>query len=546
MSIIGRLFPQRPTREQEIASVVQDVLSKGGLAAKGTKAEPKSWELDPHDWRSMLSDMGLDTPQHQGTSGLSYDVLRQMARVPLISAIINTRINQIAEFSVPQDSPYSLGYKIALRDPKQKPSRAAEKKIEEYTRWFQTCGDPLLSYDDRFETFIRKIARDSIILDQCCFEVIPTRGGKIAGMVAVDAATIRRAAISQKELDQGRREWGKTGYVQIIASRITTSYTPDELVFGIRRPRTAISMGGYGYPELEELVRVISNLLNAESYNAANFQHGMHAAGILALKSKMSPQLFRAFRREFYAMLSGAHNAHKTPIIQLDPEAKEELQNVNMSSTNKEMEYSQWLSFLLRQACMVFQIDPAELGYQFGNEGQQSAMGNSNVGEKIAYSRERGLRPMLRAMQSWLNTGLMWRIDEDFELIFAGFDSKSEKDRLDMDIQAVTNFKTINEVREGHDLKPLDSPVGDMIMNASFMQTASMMAQQSEDGGEFPGGDGELPPGGDAPEDGAADSDTDIDALFADSDYDFAGDDGEEKPEAVKKALVKSITVEVS
>ena len=48
--------------------------------------------------------------------------------------------------------------------------------------------------EDDFDTFIRKITRDSLTYDQMCFEIIPDRKGRPAEIVAVDAATIRAAS----------------------------------------------------------------------------------------------------------------------------------------------------------------------------------------------------------------------------------------------------------------------------------------------------------------------------------------------------------------
>jgi len=524
------------------SEVVDDDLIKAGVGiSEGQAASPQSWELDMDNFYESLAELGLANPEHQGTMGLDYVTLRQMARVPLVSAVINTRINQVSEFAIPQETDYSPGFKIVLRDKTKKPTASQLKKITQYTDWFATCGDPRLSYDDRFEMFLRKIVRDSLALDQATYEVVKTRGGKVAGMVAVDASTIRRAAITEQERIAGRRNWGNTGYVQIVDNKIVARFTPQDLIFGIRRPRTWIKANGYGYPELEELVRVIANLLNAEMYNASNFKHGMHASGVLAVKSKMSAQLFRAFRREFYAMLSGASNAHKTPIIQLDPENKEELQNVAMSGTNREMEYTQWISFLLRQVCMVYQMDPAELGYSFGNENQNNALNTGGVKDKISYSRERGLRPLLRSIEYWMNVGLMWQIDPEYEFRFAGFDEHTEEKKLDLDIKAGQNFRTINETRALHKLEPIEGPLGDMILNASYMQTASMLQGQEEGAGEEPGGE---EPGGEA--DGFGEDlndDYDVDKLFGDSAFDF-GEATEKGGKALRKGI-KSITVEV-
>ena len=497
-------------KEQEL---VEDDLVK---AKKTPVPAPQAWEIDPQDYQYAFG--GEDTTQayHPGTMGLDYETLRWMARVPLISSIIQTRVNQVSEFAMPQETPHSLGFKIRMRDRFKEPTKAAKNKMAEMTRWLQTCGDPRIEPNHSFETFLRCIVRDSLVFDQAAFELVRTRGGNIAGFIPVDASTIRRAKLGKQERERGRRN-NESGFVQIINSKIVAKWTQNDMVVGIRRPRTWVHVNGYGYPELEELIRTITNLLNAEAYNAANFTHGMHVSGVLAIKSKMNPQLFRAFRREFYAMLSGASKAKKTPLIQLDPENKEELQSINMSSSNREMEYQEWISWLLRLACSVYQISPSSLGGQwmYGNEGHQNSLATGGPTDRISASNELGLRPLMRAVEGWLNRGIIHRLDPDFEIHFAGFDAKTEDQKLDMDLKAIKAFRTVNEIRAAYDLGPIDSPAADMILDPTYMNTAWQMSmnEEGEEGGE--GGEGEE----------GGEMDFDLDALFANAGV------GEEEPE---------------
>ena len=460
---------------------------------------PQAYEFDPGDLvTSAYQTVENQTKYHPGTIGLDYETLRRMARVPLISAIIQTRVNQVAEFTVPQQRETDLGFRIRLRDRTKAPTAETRKRAQELTEWVLRCGidDAIGGLDNTFESFIRRIVRDSLIFDQCAFEVMEDRSGNVAGMIPVDASTIRRAKLKDEERKKGRRTYrpDTEAWTQVVNGKTVAAFSHEELVVGIRRPRTWLKVAGYGYPELEELVGVVTNLLNAESYNAQNFTHGMHVAGILAIKSKMNPQLFRAFRREFYAMLSGASNAKKTPLVQLDPDAKEELQAVNMSASNREMEYSQWTSWLLRTVCSVYQISPSALGGQwtYGNEGQTNSLSSASPAQRVTHSDELGLRPPLRALENWLNRGIMRRLDPEYELAFVGFDAKNESDQLDLDTKKVRAFMTINEVRARYDLEALDTDVGGMILDPTFINTAWQMSMDEggEEGGEPEGGGG--------------------------------------------------------
>lgn len=468
----------------QLATESEDLIEKAMRREKGEyTALPSAHDLNPWDSRTAYGD-AYRSSEHEGTVGLDYDVLLQMSRVPVISAIIQTRINQVAEFCTPQNSPFDAGFVIGTRERDAEITDEIKERIASLTAWIETCGEGYKhggAYD--FESFVRMILRDSLTFDQCTFELMRNRRGELVGFVPVDASTVRRASVGEEEKREGRRAWAESAFVQVINQNQVAEWDADDLAFGIRRPRTWIYSRGYGYPELEELIRTVTYLVNAETYNASNFVNGIHVNSILAVKSKMSPQLFRAFRRDFYAMLSGAHQAKRTPILQLDPESNEEVTSVNMSSSAEEMGYSTWMGYLTKIACAIYQIDPAELGFVFGSEGVTSSLGQGGPEQRILASRDRGLRPLLRQVQGWINRWIIHEIDPDLSLRFVGLDSEDADSKLKSDIQKVTNYMTINEVRSLNGLEPLDKG-GDIVLSQTFITGMSLGDEGFEGGFE--------------------------------------------------------------
>lgn len=397
---------------------------------------------------------------------LDHNLLQSMAKVPVISAIISTRCNQIAEFARPSFNGQELGFQIRLKNSIKSPDAEEMREIFKLTDFIRTCGDSRINFEETFESFLRMLVRDSLIYDQACFEVVRSKAGDVIGFLNVDSSTIKRSKLSKEEIEAGRRDANGTHYVQVIDNKIVAEFGVEDLCFGIRRPRSDIRYRGYGYPELEELIRVITNMLNSEIYNAGNFSNGINAAGILAVKTKMNPQLFRSFRREFYSMLTGASNSKKTPLIQLDPDNDEDVKAVNLSSTNKEMEFQEWINYLIKIACSVYQIDPSEIGFIFGTEGSRNTLYNAGPSERVLMSKEKGLRPTLRAIESWINRYVIDQIDPRFELFFTGLDTLSMKEKIELDGMRVRTFMTVNEVRALHDLPPI--PNGNTILDQNF------------------------------------------------------------------------------
>jgi len=458
---------------------------------------PQSHDINPWDSTGAYGDTYRDST-HEGTLGLDYDVLLQMSRVPVISAIIQTRINQIAEFCTPQSNPYSAGFVITPRDSDDEISDAQRKRINELTRWLETCGEGYKhggAYD--FEAFVRMVLRDSLTYDQCAFELLKNKKGEITGFIPVDAGTVRRSATDAEERKQGRRDWEQSAFIQVINGQKVAEWDADSLAFAVRRPRTWIYARGYGYPELEELIRTVTHLVNAETYNASNFTNGIHVNSILAVKSKMSPQVFRAFRRDFYAMLSGAHQAKRTPILQLDPEANEEVSSVNLGSSAEEMGYSSWMGYLTKIACAIYQIDPAELGFVYGAENVTSTLSQGGPEQRILASKDRGLRPLLRQVQGWINRWIIHQIDPDLTFKFVGLDVTSAEAELKQRIDAVSHYMTINEVRAEAGLEPLEKG-GDIVLNQTFVTGMMGDGEMGDEGDEDFGGDEEF--GGEEPD----------------------------------------------
>jgi len=486
MGLIDRAFQGASTALVSAATIYGEAVSAFAKARRFDSVEStqsqreteygKAHEIDEIRER-MKQAQGENMTSRPGAMVLDFPTLRQLATVPVCSAIIGTRVHEFGEFCVPQESPYGTGFVVRLRERRRPPTRIEAKRAEELMRWVNSCGDPKLGKEESFEVWGRKTVRDSLIYDQRCSEIIFSNGGKPLGWKAVDAATIRRARLTDAERQQGQRDTDD-GFVQIVNDKIVATFEHDEMMFGVRRPRTLLAANGYGYPELEVLVGTVARIVNAETFNAVNFTSGVHASGILALKSRMSNKLFRVLQTEVYEMLQGVSASKRVPFIKLDPSADEDIKAVSLSRTNQEMEYREWISWLLRVICAEYQMDPAELGFVYGNEGQKTSMNAAPAGERITASKERGLRPLLRGYEAEINQKLLWNIAPDFEFAFAGYGAQTEAQRIETDGKAVRTFVTVNEIRAEHDRPPLTgvaAVLGDCPLDPTLMTAVTQI-----------------------------------------------------------------------
>ena len=115
-------------------------------------------------------------------------------------------------------------------------------------------------------------------------------------------------------------------------------------------------------------------------------------------------------------------------------------------------------------------------------------MFEGNNEARIKHSRDKGLKPLLRFIQSKINKHILSRVDEEYEFTFVGLEIEDQAAELQDNIQKVQNFMTVNEVRRKYglkDVKPEDG--GDEILNPQLMnmkQQAKMMEQQQKMGQE--------------------------------------------------------------
>lgn len=434
------------------AAIVEQTIEKAIRDAKERAAEPQSTFYDP-----MSLFMGREWLT-KGNQQLSFSDLRSMATNPIIGSIVQTRINQIAAFCTPRNNTYEIGYEIKTEDPDGKRDTALTNAIRD---WIYTTG--IVGYgEDLLETFARKFMRDSLILDQACAEIVPRWNGLPAYVVAVDSATIRKLAASLDYATPPKS--GEPLYAQVLADSITSTYTQEQMIFGVRNPQTDINYAGYGMSELEMLVRVVTTILNTERYNSGQLTQGGTSKGVFVVKGDVDDDQFNVFKRDFREAIRNASQHWRPPVLRVSKDADVDWKTLDRS--NRDMEYAQLFDFLVKQACGVYQIDPAEINWQIGASGARVNF-ESGADKKFAQSHQKGLKPLLTFLSNQMNINVIQRIDPRFRMEFVGLDYDRQTD-VDIREKEVKSVKTLNEERAELGLPSL-GPAGDIVLNEHFM-----------------------------------------------------------------------------
>lgn len=486
--------------------------------------EMKALQFDPFD---LVSLMGW----RERPTSLSYAAMERVAsNVPVLADIIRTRIKQVQTFCQRPEDRHSPGFKVRLRDKNAEPSEESDKRCAELEDVVLNCGfnDPTRPQDaTSLKAFAGAFVRDSLSYDQATFEVVPDRMGRPSYWGIVDATTIRL-------LDPYVQDAEGILAVQVVHDMVVADFTKDELAFCIRNPRSGIYTFGYGESEIETLIREITGFLWGIEYNRRFFSQGSAAKGILNFKGTIPDRHMTAFRRQWYAMVTGVSNAWRTPITNA-----EELQWINLQLSNRDMEYSAWMDFLIKVCCARFQIAPEEVNFSYGNTGQSQAMGGQSIEEKLKASRDLGLRPLVTWFFEQINRHFVWKLDPDYEVVPVGLDEKGVEAETELLEKQTAVYLTVDEAREQVGLEPLPDGMGEVILNPTWLQFAQ--GKEAVDQGAvgpdgMPLAPGEVPPneqGDDHPTGGIGIQNEDGSPFeFDDEDEDDGG--GDNPPAAPK------------
>lgn len=465
--------------------------------------------------------LGLQGEYWEKLAAMSFAALRNMVdQTPVLNAVIMTRIRQVQAFCKVQEGRDGLGFTVRHVDKNHQISDSEQEKVKQLNLFLSNCGWEFNARQRRklrrenFTHMMGKLVRDSLVLDSCAIETEFKRDRKAGmdGITAVDGATIRLCS------EDGYRGDPDVFALQVINGSIRTAYTYDDLIYEPRNPRSDILIGGYGLSETELLINVVTGFLNAMTLNIRGFSDNSIPKGVLHLTGNYSPEDLASFKRYWNGMVKGAQNAWSVPVlVSKDQESKASFENFGVAF--EEMAFAKWMSFLTSLICAIYGMSPSEINFDSFSGGNSSPLGGSDTAEKLADSKDKGLRPLLAYFENLLTDYVVSDFDDKLCFRWCGLDQVDGQVR---EARAMA-ILTVNELRAQEGLDEMDGPLGDAPLNPSLigpwlqLQQAQQQAEQQPDTGQ-PGGEG----GGQQPPEGFGD------AQDADSDFGQPGAGGEQ------------------
>lgn len=511
--------------EQEMAKAMaaNNVIQFPSRPAREGKPGMQSVFLDDNQ-------VGVMGDYYEKPGQFQFEAMRQMVdQTPILSAVVLTRIRQVERFCRVQENGKGPGFEIRLKEKNAHVGETEKQSIQVLQNFFTHCGfesNPRkrakLRRDD-FRSLMAKLTRDTLTMDSAPIETEFKKDRSLGmdGIYAVDGATIRLCT------EAGYRGDDEIRALQVVQGQMRSAYTFDDLIYVPRNPRSDVLIGGYGMSETELLIKVVTNLLNAMTYNSKYFDSNSIPKGLLHLSGGYDEKDLAAFKRMWQGMVKGISNSWAMPVmVSKDQESKASFEKFGVDVD--EMMFSKWMIFLTSIVCAIYSIAPDEINFESFSTKTSGIGGASDTDEKLANSKDKGLRPLLSYFENTFSDFIVADFDDKYVFRFTGLDEEDEKQQF----ERKKLIMTVNELRAEDNMDKVAASWGDAPLNPSLIGAWQAEQQQGQEDYGTPGaadGNAEAPDQGG--EDFGGDDEQDFGQPSGQQDAEPQQDEQKQQPE---------------
>lgn len=385
------------------------------------------------------------------TNGIDFATLRRFSvQYDVARAAINRRKRQLN----------ALEWDIVPAESDDKADYSAQ--IKPLKKDFKLIG----GYKVRFREFIDTLVDDLLVLDAMVLYKRPNMGGGLYALEPVDAATI----VLELDDNGGTPMPPDVAYRQIIHGKEVAAFTADEMYYEMMNSRTYTP---YGLAPLESLVLGVSAALKSDIYNVHLLTEGNIPEGFFGVPEAWTPDQIKEFQALWDAALSGDTRAMSK--LKFVPSGKGAT-GYTPAVKPEDMRYKELQEWLMMKTCMLFEIQPNELGF--------TDTVNKSTGEvQQEIGLNSGLTPLAHFFEEIFTDVIQTDLGyENLKFKYTGLDVTDEKHEAEVaSIKIRSGQTTVDEIRRARGEEPLgvDKPMVDF--TPTFVDQESMNAKTQAD-----------------------------------------------------------------
>lgn len=262
--------------------------------------------------------------------GVTFADLRGLAdNYDLVRLCIETRKDQMA----------SLEWDFGFRDKKKRGEDDRIVLLREFFRYPDKQND--------WETWLRMILEDMLVIDATTLYPRLTRGGDIYGFDPLDGATINRV------LDG----YGRTpqvpdpAYQQILQGMPAVDYTQEELIY---RPRNLRTNKVYGFSPVEQIITTVNIAMRRQIHQLSYFTEGNIPNSIFSVPETWNPDDIRQFQEWWDSLVTGKTKNYGRFV----PNGVNVIDTKQAAFGKDDSVMNEWLA---RVVCYCFNVSPTQL-----------------------------------------------------------------------------------------------------------------------------------------------------------------------------------------
>ena len=418
--------------------------------------------------------------------------------------IIPLKANQISLFGRPRPNRFDIGFTINIKP--EVYAKYDHKEIDKIKldiipalrEIIINCGRTSgLKDRDKitFSQYLKQIVEDMYTFGWWATEIRYDYSGNFHSFRAVDAGTIYYAMPSKEdsaEAENIRRKArdvlakldghkipveefsdGEYTWVQVIDEQPYQVFNDDQLVVWSLNPSTDIMRNGYPVTFIERIISAVTAHINLVTHNKMFFVNGRASKSMMVIRSdNIVEEDINAIRQQMSNHINTPGAAWRMPVFSVS--SKEDIQVLPLDPGGRDMEFQYMADLNKRMILAAFQVSPDEIAaLSYLSRGTNAqALAESNNEWKLLKSQESGLRPVLNAIEDFINERLLPKINPEWakyvSVYFQGLDADSPEKEAALLNQASDVYFTYNDIMSRVEKESV--PIGgDFPLNPKFL-----------------------------------------------------------------------------